>query len=121
MMPKNSLLLLIAHGSRLNSANEEIRSLAKDLEKKIGCPVVPTFLELAQPSILEGIDLAIQGGYKDIVVFPYFLTQGRHVSEDVPKILEEKMKHHLEIKFRILPYLGKCDALVDFIASIVLK
>src|SRR6266446_4415126 len=48
-------LLLIAHGSRHESANDDTRALAAELVRREACRVaVAAFLELAQPDIDGG-------------------------------------------------------------------
>ena len=47
-------LLLIAHGSRREASNQEVRELAARLERIAGDRfgrVIPAFLELAEPDI----------------------------------------------------------------------
>ncbi len=117
MMRKS--LVLIAHGSRLEAANHEVRSLAKRLEEKLGFPVIPAFLELATPNIPEGVDLALKLNVLEVLVFPYFLTQGRHVTEDIPHLLQKKREEHPNITIQLLPYLGTHEELVNLIAEII--
>ena len=47
------------------------------------------FLELAEPSIPDGIQRCIDAGATEVVVVPYFLSAGRHVSEDIPAEVEK--------------------------------
>lgn len=121
-MKKNSrALVLIAHGSRLEAANEEIRALAGRLATRLGYPVIGAFLELATPSIPEAVDLALQSGKGEILVLPYFLTQGRHVQEDIPAILAEKARAHPETPLKLLPYLGSQEEILGLLERLVGK
>ncbi|MCE9624688.1 MAG: CbiX/SirB N-terminal domain-containing protein [Deltaproteobacteria bacterium] len=121
MKNKSRAIVLIAHGSRVEAANEEIRLLASQLQDKIETPVVAAFLELASPDIPEGIDLALQKSPREILVLPYFLTQGRHVQEDIPKILADKARAYPETTIRLLPYFGKDLAVLEVLAGIAEK
>src|SRR5918996_3759739 len=112
MKKKSRALVLIAHGSRLEAANEEIRALALRLQTRLGYPVIGAFLELASPSIPEAVDLALQTGNGEILVLPYFLTQGRHVQEDIPAILAEKARAYPETPLKLLPYLGSQEEIL---------
>jgi sirohydrochlorin ferrochelatase len=115
---KNWALVLIGHGSRLEAANEEVRRIALHLEAKLERPVFPAFLELAAPTILEAIDLALEKSPREILVLPYFLTQGRHVQEDIPAILATKAKAYPETPIKLLPYLGSETRLVELLADL---
>jgi len=85
-------LLLIAHGSRRAESNDEIRELAGRVAAQatgqfdhIDC----AFLELAEPSIPQGIQAMVDKGSESIVVMPYFLANGMHVAKDIPAFLKE--------------------------------
>ena len=85
-------LLLVAHGSRAQSANDEVRSLARTLGQNIGQTfgwIDCAFLEIAELSIAERIQTCIQNGADNITVLPYFLAAGRHVTKDIPAELEK--------------------------------
>ena len=102
-------LLLVAHGSRRGASNDEIRDLAKRLAIQQGNEfdrVEAAFLELAEPSIPGGIELCVQDGALEVVVFPYFLSAGRHVAEDIPEEVRIKQEQYPEIDIHIADYLG---------------
>ena len=103
-------LLLIAHGSRRESANDEVRELAKRVErvekKRYPC-VITAFLELASPDIQTGVDLCKRAGATEITVVPYFLAAGRHVVEDIPKALGEAVYRHKSLKIHLAGHIGQ--------------
>ena len=102
-------LLVVAHGSRRNASNDEIRHLARQLEESESNDfdmVMAAFLELAEPSIPNGIEQCIQGGASEVIVFPYFLSAGRHVTQDIPAEVETKQQQHASISITIAEYLG---------------
>jgi len=114
-------LLLVAHGSRREASNEEIRDLtavlrerARDRFGQVGC----AFLEIAQPSIPDGIEAAVRAGASDVVVLPYFLSAGRHVAEDIPAEVRSKQAEHPEVRIRIAPYLGLADGLPGILLNL---
>ncbi|MGD8843851.1 MAG: CbiX/SirB N-terminal domain-containing protein [Gammaproteobacteria bacterium] len=102
-------LLLVAHGSRREASNEEIRELTRRLAGKaddafgyIDC----AFLELAEPSIPDGIQRCIDAGAAQVTVLPYFLSAGRHVAEDIPAEVRVKQEERPDVDIRIADYLG---------------
>lgn len=101
-------LLLVAHGSRRAASNDEIRALASLLRETdqafdhIDC----AFLELAEPSIPDGLRRAIDAGAERIVVLPYFLSAGRHVAKDIPAEIEQVRARHPAVSIRLAPYIG---------------
>ena len=113
-------LVIVAHGSRRQASNDEVRDLSSRIENITGQQfrkVKAAFLELAEPSIPNGIQQCIDEGAEEIVVFPYFLSAGRHVVEDIPSEIDIARKSNPEIKIEIAPYLGSMDGIVDLIAA----
>ncbi len=111
-------ILLVAHGSRKKSSNEEVRQLSLKMNKLIGNNfdiVKFAFLELADPLIPEGINQLAEVGAKEIIVVPYFLSAGRHVTEDVPEEVQKGVKNHPDIKIVISDYLGANSEIADLL------
>ena len=46
------------------------------------------FLELAEPSIPQGLAQCLALDAEEIIVFPYFLAAGTHVADDIPEALD---------------------------------
>lgn len=117
MMTMKSLLL-VAHGSRRAASNDEVRQVAKRLGGEVNGAfdqVECAFLELAEPSIPDGIRLAIQSGATQVIVLPYFLSAGRHVAEDIPEEVEIVRKERPDINITVAPYLGAADGLTGIL------
>jgi sirohydrochlorin ferrochelatase len=111
-------LLLVAHGSRREASNDEIRTLTGTLHRQAGnCfdEVSCAFLELAEPSIPDGIRNCIERGANHVTVFPYFLSAGRHVTSDIPAEVNQIAREHPEITIMIAPYLGAAGAMSELI------
>ena len=111
-------LLLIAHGSRRTQSNNEVAELA-DILRVIGqkeyAVVKHAFLELAEPSIEAAIDQCVDAGVNELVVFPYFLSAGRHVAEDVPEEIEQAETRHPDLTVRLLPHFGALEKMPQLI------
>jgi len=114
-------LLLVAHGSRREASNDEIRKLAAVLGEQagerfgyVGC----AFLEIADPSIPDGIELAVRAGAGEVVVLPYFLSEGRHVAEDIPAAVAGKQAEYPQVRIRIAPYLGTAENLIPVLLDL---
>ena len=104
-----NMVLLIAHGSRREQSNDEVREVAKRLEEVAAGSfdgVVPAFLELAEPSIQSGVALCSEAGARAVTVVPYFLSAGRHVVEDIPRELDEAVKQHPQLQIHLCQHIG---------------
>ncbi|KPK56427.1 MAG: cobalamin biosynthesis protein CbiX [Thiotrichales bacterium SG8_50] len=115
-------LLVIAHGSRREASNEEVRELTKQLTKRAGQRfgfVACGFLELAAPSIKDAIDCCVANGASEILVLPYFLAAGRHVVKDIPQQVNDALADYPHVSCNTVPYLGAAPAVVDLLLAIV--
>lgn len=110
-------LLLVAHGSRRDASNDEIRILAKQLKAmnhpfaEIDC----AFLEIAKPSIQEALRRLIAIGAKDIVVLPYFLSAGRHVTTDIPEQVKQVKNQYPNVQIGIASHLGASEIIAKLV------
>ena len=118
MPNKKKAILIIAHGSQLNKANEEIRQLANYLNQEIKDVVIAySFLESSKPNIEEAATTLVKQGIQKIYLYPHFLTEGRHVSKDISQITDSLKKHHPQVHFQKTEYLGKSPSFFEYIRS----
>lgn len=107
-------LLLIAHGSRRQSSNDEVRRLVESVAK-LQAPevadVTVAFLELAEPSIPQGLARCAALGASEIIVFPYFLAAGTHVAQDIPEAIAAFQQARPDIQIRVTAHLGASEIL----------
>ncbi len=95
-------LLVFAHGSRVESANEAVRSVAGALARAGGYPIVEAaFLELGRPSLEEAADLVVAQGAGRILILPYFLTLGMHMERDLPKLVDAISNKHKDLAISV--------------------
>lgn len=112
----------MAHGSRREASNEEIRQLTRALAEQAGAgfeSVSCAFLELVEPSIPDAIEQAVRGGAQQVLVLPYFLSAGRHVAEDIPELVEAMQRQHPQVDIRITPYLGAAAGVPQLLLDLV--
>ncbi|HET7315177.1 CbiX/SirB N-terminal domain-containing protein [Salinisphaera sp.] len=115
-------LLVVAHGSRRAESNDEVRVLTERVRHAAGhrfAAIECAFLELAPPSIPDGLARLIDHGATHITVLPYFLAAGRHVAEDIPAEVEHTRRRHPGITIEIAPYLGTSDAMPGLLLDTV--
>ena len=111
-------LLVVAHGSRRAESNDEVRQLTERLENQAESTfdrVQCAFLELAEPSIPDGLRAALRAGAEQVTVVPYFLSAGRHVVTDIPAEIEVVRGEYPDADIVLAPYLGAAPGLVDLL------
>jgi sirohydrochlorin ferrochelatase len=109
-------IVLVAHGSRAAAANDAHRAAAAALADRLGRPVIAAFLELAEPSIGDGIAQAVDAGAAHVVVLPHLLYPGRHLTIDIPGAVAEATTRHPGVEVTILDASGADPAVVDLLA-----
>lgn len=120
MTEKRRALVLVAHGSRRESSNDEVRRVAAQLVEQAGERyevVLAAFLELAEPLIPDGVQQCLDAGIEEVVVLPYFLSAGRHVVEDIPAEVA-KVDNTTGATVRIAPYLGSAGGLASILLAL---
>jgi sirohydrochlorin ferrochelatase len=102
-----SALLLIAHGSRHEPANADLRDLAARLSAEDDHTIVEaSFLELTEPGIPEGGRRCVDRGATVVLMIPYFLSAGVHLLRDLTAARDELAARHPGVEFRLGVPLG---------------
>jgi sirohydrochlorin ferrochelatase len=83
---KQSAIILFAHGSAIAPANEAVDRVAQELARRAGCRAIAAFLEKAQPDLAAAIAQVAGAGAIRVIIIPYFLTMGTHISKDLPEL-----------------------------------
>ena len=111
-------LLLIAHGSRKEAANQDFCQLAERIghQQPDRFPiVVPAFLEFANPDINQGVRQCVKQGATRIIVIPYFLSPGNHVNRDIPHHLDAAREQNPDIDIRVSTHLGAHEGIENLL------
>jgi sirohydrochlorin ferrochelatase len=110
----NTGIAIFAHGSVIESANQSVREVAASFGAAGGFPLVePAFLELGRPDLEGAVTRLIERGAGRIVVVPYFLTLGKHLQRDLPRIVERISGIHKGVPIAVTPPLDGHPLLVD--------
>jgi sirohydrochlorin cobaltochelatase len=114
-------VILLAHGSRDPQWREPIEAVAAQIRAVApGTPVLCAYVELCAPSLSEAATDLIAEGAESIRVFPLFFGVGKHVREDLPRLVDEIRASHPGIKVELLPTAGEYRELTALMAGIAL-
>ena len=109
-------ILLVDHGSRLAEANAQLEEIAAHVRTREPDRIVQiAHMELARPSISDGIAACVAAGARAFVVHPFLLAPGRHGSHDIPQRVGEIADRHPGVDIRVSDPLGAHEKLVDVI------
>jgi sirohydrochlorin ferrochelatase/(2Fe-2S) ferredoxin len=107
-------VLLVGHGSRREKSNEQVRTLAADLEDRLGIPVDAGFLELAEPSIPDAI-AGLAGTVSQVTVVQLSLFAASHAKTDVPLSVQQARAEYDDLTLNNGAHLGVHPAIVDLL------
>ena len=112
----SSGIIVFAHGSRVESANEAVRAVAAELAR-LGSfrHVEPAFLELGEPDLEGAVVRLADQGVRRMVIIPYFLTLGTHLERDLPAIVGRISNSHSGLELIVTPPLDGHPALVEIL------
>jgi len=105
-------VIVFAHGSRIESANEAVRAVAEELAGSVDARVAAAFLELGDPDLETAAARLADVGVTRLIIVPYFLTLGMHMERDLPRIAERIGLAHRGLEIRIAPPLDGHPALL---------
>lgn len=111
-----SAVLLIAHGSRLAAANADLLQLAEQLRTRFPGHVIETaYLELTEPTIPQGAERCVAFGATRVLLMPYFLSAGTHVTEDLRRFRAQFAERWPSVRFDLCPPLGLHPLMLDIV------
>ena len=106
--------VVFAHGSRVETANEAVRTVTAQLRERGGYEAVETaFLEGGRPNLLGAVEALSARGAETVVVIPYFLTLGLHLQRDLPRLIREIENAHPGLIIGVTPPLDGHPAMID--------
>ncbi|MET4561495.1 sirohydrochlorin ferrochelatase [Lysinibacillus parviboronicapiens] len=114
-------ILYIAHGSRVKAGVEQAVAFLQRVQQEIELPIQEIcFLELAEPTIAEGIECCIQRGATAIAIMPILLLAAQHAKHDIPLEIEQAKIQYPTVRFTYGKPLGVHELLIDTLQARIL-
>ncbi|MDO8749060.1 MAG: CbiX/SirB N-terminal domain-containing protein [Candidatus Omnitrophota bacterium] len=115
---KQTGVVVLGHGSRLKKANALIPEIINGLKRTLGLSkIYPAYLQLAKPDLGQSLEKLAKAGCRRIIIIPFFLFVGNHVSRDIPEIIEQEKKKYPEVRFIYTKNLGEDSRIADIVAD----
>ena len=109
--------LIVAHGSRKSDANQQVIELVEKLSNYFQSTMFqPAFMELASPTIEDGINALAKKNMDQLIAYPYFLFKGMHFSKDIPNLIQNIIDNlEKKIPFKMLDPVGHHPKITDLV------
>ena len=93
-------VLYVAHGSRVKAGVEEARQFIETVKPQIDADIQEIcFLELAAPSIVEGVSACVAKGATNIAIIPILLLTANHAKQDIPLEIDKAKELYPNVSF----------------------
>ena len=110
-------LVIVDHGSRRPEAHAHLEALGRAVaERRPGVAVRIAHMELAEPDLAAAIEAAVADGAREVEILPLFLVPGRHLAQDIPRLVADVRRRFPEVEIRVAAALGADPALAELIA-----
>lgn len=105
-------ILLVGHGSREKSGNDEIEAFAAQWRaRQPGWRIEVCFIEFSEVTMSEGLRRAAEGAQR-VVVVPLILNAAGHVKMDIPQAIDGARLKYPMVQFLYAPHLTACDPIL---------
>ncbi len=116
--PDRTAVLLIAHGSRQQAANDDLHELVARIAAAGTHSIVEgCFLELAEPDLPTGGGRCVARGATRVLMVPYFLSAGVHLQRDLTSARDELNRRYPDVGFCLGSPLGPHRLLDELVAA----
>lgn len=110
-------IILVGHGSPKKDANQ-MEAVGKLLHGRLhpGCEgrcVKVAYLQYDRPDLPDAIEEAVGEGALRIVIHPFFLSSGVHVTGDIPNLIKEAERKHPGVRFFYTKPLGLSEDIIN--------
>lgn len=115
-------IVLLGHGSRDPLWHKPMEAVAKRMAITAANTLIAcAYLELSTPDLPEAVALLLGAGVETVSVVPLFLGVGRHVREDLPRLVNGLRLQHPTVLFALQPAVGENARLIDLLVQIALE
>lgn len=122
-------IIILAHGSKLRdkksypiveTVQSTIRKIVEDVKKKNNCNLVEeAYFQFIKPDLHQSIKKLVSKGCKKIIVLPFFLFSGNHVTRDIPEIIKKEEERYKDVKFVITKSVGEDSRIIEIVLELI--
>ena len=110
---KDTLLMVVGRGASDSDANSNISKITRFLEEGMGFGWASTsYSGVTTPLVPEGLQQMHKLGFKQVIVFPYFLFTGRLIKR-IHEWVDDYATAYPEVKVVKAPYLNAHEKVID--------
>ena len=111
-------VIILGHGSRTGDADSSIKRVAADVKASGGFELVAhAFLQYMQPRPEAVVEQCVRTGATKIVIVPFFLQPGAHMTKDVPALASLMRTRHPDVEIVVTDIAGSHPLMATIVAD----
>ncbi len=115
-------VIILGHGSRGGGDDAAVKRIFEAVRESLSGDIVEyAYLQYAQPTPEEALKRCVQQGAKKIVIVPFFMQAGVHVTRDIPAFIEKAKKQHPTVDIGVTDYVGTHPLMEQIVADLIRK
>jgi sirohydrochlorin cobaltochelatase len=115
-------VIILGHGSRSKGADETVKRVVVEVKKIGGYEIVEhAFLQYVRPAPHDAMEKCVQQQAEKIVIVPFFMQSGAHVSRDIPELVEKAKKQYSNIDIVVTDCVGAHPLMAKIVTDLIGK
>ncbi|MBM3119565.1 MAG: hypothetical protein FJ006_08475 [Chloroflexi bacterium] len=120
-------IIVLAHGSRGERGGVDVAEALNKITRGVKAflppevKVIGATLQFNHPSLDEAVESLAAQKVSRVIIMPYFLFLGQHITEHVPKLIERFKCLYPEIQFTVSDNLGTDEYFIDLVAKRIIE
>jgi precorrin-8X/cobalt-precorrin-8 methylmutase len=121
-MPQNGVII-ICHGSRGERGDAEVSEALRRITEGVksllppGVEVIGAALQFNHPTLEEAVESLAMRDVEQMVIMPYFLFSGRHITEHIPQLIAKLKRIYPKKHFIMANPLGSEEHFIGSVAK----
>lgn len=113
-------VIILGHGSRRQGAGDPLAGIA-DAVRATGkyVAVEHGFLQYAPPTLADAAGRCAGQGAERIVIVPFFVQPGNHVTTDIPEQVDALRKRYPGVDFAVTGHVGGHPMMAKIVEELV--
>lgn len=119
---KTTGIIVLVHGIRGERGSREVETTLQKITSGLKyyfpqqTEITGAALQFNQPSLEDAVDMLAARNVTRIIIAPYFLFTGLHITEHVPEAIDELRKKHQAIEFILSDIMGMDNSFIGHLA-----
>jgi len=112
-------VIILFHGSRAAQSEDAAKNIANVMRMRgFRDLVVPAFLQHGSPDLAGAMRICVAEKVTRVVIVPFFMQTGMHVTADVPDIVRELQARNPSMAITLTDAVGTHPLMVDIVIDL---